>query len=114
MVNEVDGGGEPNRHQQLLESPALNIILQFFSPSWKSGLFGAMVYNNYIIMGLVKVLFCAFFLLSVSAKLSLTDFGHLASVQETDDVIHKEITLTNQNVYNSYAERYRYIKEAET
>ena len=64
-------------------------------------------------MALLKVALSALIVLSVSTKLSLTDFGHLASVTKTDDVIHKEITLTQQNVYNSYSERYRYVKEAQ-
>ena len=47
------------------------------------------------------------------AKFSLTDFGHLASTTETPEMIQKDITLSRQNIYNSYAERYRYIKEAD-
>ncbi len=72
-----------------------------------------MVVNIFIIIMFGKVLLLAVLALAASAKLSLTDFGHLASVTETADTIHKEITVSRQNVYNSYSERYRYIKEAD-
>ena len=62
-------------------------------------------------MKLTLAIFLTLATLSI-AKIAITDFGHLSQMHETEDSIHKTITLSRQNVFNSYVERYRYLKEA--